>query len=152
MECLFTLELPKGDVEFYMIPEYTSDWYSAPECDIALSAIGYNLQPLVQTTISVTEPDGKLVDVHIDNSLRALTRSAYGGRDDVEFVAQIQKVKKVKFLNTSLWLLTLSFDERVYNLRLPMLINCSNVQKGYIPKIGDVVNGVAWLQGRLVDN
>lgn len=152
MECLFTLELPAGDVEFYMIPEYTSYWYSAPECDIALSAIGYNLQPLVQTTISVTAPDGKLIDVHIDNSLRVLTRSASGERDDVEFVAQIRNVKKLNFLDTSLWLLTLSFDERAYNLRLPILINCANVQKGYIPKTGDVVNGVAWLQGRLVDN
>ncbi len=152
MECLLTLNLPMGEVEFYMIPACVEEYFPASEFSIALSAIGYYLEPLVPRTIPARNPDGEKIDLYINESLRVLTRSVSGMRDDVEFVAQIQSVKKIQFLNTALWLIVLAFDERAYDLRLPLLVNCNNVQKGYLPKKGDVVSGVAWLQGRLDDS
>ncbi|MGN0867512.1 MAG: hypothetical protein ACI4SG_07560 [Oligosphaeraceae bacterium] len=148
LEGVFTLPLPSGTVEFYGIPSsHLSFGFAAPMCRVVLSAIGYALAPLGGDGIPAGDARGGEVMEHVDGGRRLLRRHVAGWRDDVQFVAQIQKARKIKFLGGSCWQLLLSFGKRVCHLKLPLLMHVSRVQKGYTPKQGDVVHGTAWLQG-----
>ena len=159
-EFLMELELPHGTIEFFFIPDIPEEYdvlLENKEYPLELSAWGYSLTKLKPFEIEVEVPKGKkgkstMEKLHVNESLRNLTNTPYGYRDDIDFVARIASIKKITFLgNPMLWIL-LEFDERAWNLNLPLVINVNSVAEGYEPKVGDVVEGAAWLQGRLVDD
>lgn len=155
-EYLMEIELPHGSIEFFLIHgDYDSLWENQ-EYTLELSAWGYSLSKLKPFEIEMNLPTGKkgkstLEKVHIDDSLRNLTNTPNGYRDDIDFVARVASIKKLTFLgNPMLWLL-LEFDERAWDLKLPLFINVNSLAEGYKPKVGDVVTGTAWLQGRILE-
>ena len=87
------------------------------------------------------------VSVHMTSEFCNISRSFNGWADDVSIVAPIDRIEKFTFLGNKCLTLWLKFDERGADITLPVFLKEGNLDDGYCPQIGDVVDCACWLQG-----
>lgn len=87
------------------------------------------------------------VSVHMTSDFCNISRSFSGWADDVSIVAPINRIEKFVFLGNKCLALWLKFDERGADITLPVFLKEGNLDEGYCPQVGDVIECGCWLQG-----
>ena len=87
------------------------------------------------------------VSIHMANDFCNIARSFSGWADDISIVAPIESIEKFTFLGNKSLILWLQFDERGNNMSLPVFLKEQNLEDGFVPQVGDIVECSCWLQG-----
>jgi tetratricopeptide (TPR) repeat protein len=90
------------------------------------------------------------VPVHMNEDTNNFCRQIFSDvDDDIEFIGKIKSVRPFKFLGNDCFEIVIKFNEERYKgIKLPIYIGAHKLDD-YIPKVGDTVQGVLWLQGIL---
>ena len=87
------------------------------------------------------------VSVHMTSDFCNISRSLGGWADDVSITAPIDRIEHFTFLDNKCLTLWLKFDERGADITLPVFLKEGNLDDGYCPQVGDVIECGCWLQG-----
>jgi len=118
----------------------------------ALTAFAYTLSPAKEQMVK--GPDGAL---HSTIGIAGYRRFERGDIDDFVFQSPVKDVQRVSYSGRTLYRLILplfrlqSDDGEGYHDLDIVVYAAEHVTGGYVPKPGDAVTGVLWLQGYLSD-
>ena len=91
------------------------------------------------------------VDVHLTGAAMLLPRSSSGDdRDDAQFQGVINTIDVIEHGDETVYrleLVLMRFDDE--DFRLPVYVS-ERVLDGYVPRLGDDVEGIVWIQGHRV--
>lgn len=87
------------------------------------------------------------VSVHMTSDFCNISRSFNSWTDDVSIMAPIERIERFTFFGNKCLTLWLKFDERGANIILPVFLKEGNLDDGYCPQVGDVIECSCWLQG-----
>ena len=87
------------------------------------------------------------VSVFTSSDFCNISRNFNGCADDISVTAPVERIDNFSFYGSKCLALWLKFDERGANMTLPVFLREDDLDDGYSPKVGDVVECSCWLQG-----
>ena len=165
LEATATINLKKDGTELsFFVPDYCGIFNKIQQNAyyyIELGAFAYHIRPFEEMNFDITggplyeekklqSPQADNVDpvrITIGEDFCNISRSFSEDQDNYEITGKICEITEFTFFGNPCLRLVIDFDERGCFMKLPVFVAKSNLEEGFVPETGDVIECTCWLQG-----